>query len=129
MTTAPALASFAGITDGRADQRAHRRYPISLILRYKLLSNGRVVRSGSGQTLNLSTGGAYFECVDPLPVAGTIELVLNWPFLLAGTCPLKLIMFGNIVRVKGKCVAFHTLRHEFRTAGVRALSAPSQHLT
>jgi hypothetical protein len=126
MSTAPALASFARMIDGRRnDPRAHRRYPISLSVHYKLLGNGGVERWGSGQTLNVSTGGVYFECVDPLPTAGAIELVMNWPFLLEGVCRLKLIMRGRIVRIDGQRIAVQALRHEFRTAGIRASRVPS----
>jgi len=120
MPTAPALVQFARMKDGRrADPRAHRRYPISLSVHYRLLGNGRVDLLGSGQTLNLSTGGAYFECLDALPSKGAIELVMSWPFLLEGVCPLNLVMRGRIVRVDGRCIAVQAQHHEFRTAGVR----------
>jgi hypothetical protein len=120
MPTAPALVHFARMRDGRrADPRAHRRYPISLSVHYKLLGTGRVDLWGSGQTLNLSTGGAYFECDDALPAKSGIELVMRWPFLLEGVCPLNLVMRGRIVRVDGRRIAVQAQYHEFRTAGVR----------
>jgi hypothetical protein len=120
MPTAPALVHFARMRDARrTDPRAHRRYPISLSVHYKLLGNGRVDLWGSGQTLNLSTGGAYFECVDALPAKSAIELVMSWPFLLEGVCPLNLVMRGRIVRIDGRCIAVQAQHHEFRTAGVR----------
>ena len=119
MSTAPAR--LVRLLDAqRADPRAHRRYPILLDVDYKILSHGRVDRMGTGKTLNVSSGGACFECVDALPVEGSIELVINWPFLLEGVCPLKLIMRGRIVRIEGHRVAVRVLHHEFRTAGVRA---------
>jgi PilZ domain len=120
MPTAPALVHFARIREGRrTDPRAHRRYPISLSVHYKLVGNGPGDLWGSGQTLNLSTGGAYLECADALPPKGPIELVMSWPFLLEGVCPLNLVMRGRIVRVDGRCIAVQAQHHEFRTAGLR----------
>jgi hypothetical protein len=125
--SAPALARFARLVEShRVDQRAQRRYPITLDIEYKLLSKGRVQRLGFGKTLNVSSGGACFECGDDLPPHGQIELVITWPFLLEGVCPLKLVMQGRIVRCEGQRVAVQARHHEFRTAGVRASRANSR---
>jgi len=122
MFTAPGSPRVVRLLDGRrVDPRAHRRYPISLSVDYKLLNKGRVERLGSGHTLNVSTGGACFECADPLPAQGTIELMMDWPFLLQGVCQLKLVMRGSIVRIDGQRIAVRVQRHEFRTAGARTL--------
>lgn len=124
MSTAPALARFARLLDGRrTDPRAHHRYPLELDVEYKLLNKGRVELVGSGRTLNVSSGGACFESVDPVPAQGSIELVMNWPFLLEGACPLKLVMRGRVVRIDGRRIAVQAKHHEFRTAGARASRA------
>jgi hypothetical protein len=123
MSTAPALARIVLLLDGGRDPRRHRRYPISLNVTYKLFHNGRIERLGSGQTLDVSSGGACFECGDSFPIAGVIELVMNWPCLLEGVCPLKLVMRGRIVRVDGGRIAVEAERHEFRTAGIRPVHA------
>jgi hypothetical protein len=125
MSTVPALARVVRLLNGRRDQRAHRRYPISLSVDYKLLRKGRVDRTGSGETLNVSSGGACFRCTESLPAGGSIELVMNWPFLLEGVCPLKLVMRGRIVRSDGERIAIQAQQHEFRTAGSRASRAPA----
>jgi hypothetical protein len=126
MSSAPAPFRFVRMMDyHRTDQRAHRRYAISLSVEYRLINDGRVGRWGSGQTLNVSTGGVYFECLDSLPVAGAIELVISWPFLLEGVCPLKLVMRGYVVRMDGPNIAVHAHRHEFRTAGAKSSCIPS----
>jgi hypothetical protein len=122
MFSAPGLPRVVRLLDGRrVDPRAHRRYEISLSVDYKLLSNGRVERLGSGQTLNLSTGGVCFRCVDPLPADSSIELMMDWPFLLEGVCPLRLVMRGRIVRIDGRCVAVRVQHHEFRSVSARTL--------
>jgi hypothetical protein len=39
-----------------------------------------------------------------LPVGGLIELTINWPLLLNGVRPLKLVLRGQIVRSDGNVV-------------------------
>jgi PilZ domain len=124
MSTAPALARIVLLLNGRRDPRRHRRYPVALDVTYKLFhQNGKIDRLGSGQTLDVSSGGACFECVDPFPSTGIIELTINWPCLLEGICPLKLVMRGRIVRADGRRIAVEAEHHEFRTAGIRPMHA------
>ncbi len=99
------------------DRRTKRRYPISLDVQYKLLKHRRIARLGAGRTLNVSSGGVLFEADDLLPQGGPIELALNWPFLLHGSCNLKLVIRGRIVRAEDRSVAIRAEFHEFRTAG------------
>jgi hypothetical protein len=130
MSTAPALARIVLLLDGRRDPRRHRRYPVSLDVSYKLFhQNGKIYRLGSGQTLDMSSGGACFESEDPFPSAGPIELTINWPCLLEGICALKLVMRGRIVRAVGGRIAVEAVHHEFRTAGIRPMHAhpPAKH--
>lgn len=105
----------------RVDQRANGRYPIALEVQYKLLRGDRVVGVGCGKTLNISSGGVLFETDQLLPPSGSVELAIQWPFLLRDVCSLKLVMRGRIVRrdYDGKAAAVRTESHEFRTAGVR----------
>jgi len=125
MSPAPALAPAVRFLEShRADQRLNRRYPIALEIEYKLLRKGRVERLGLGRTLNVSSGGVLFEANEPLPAGSSIELLMYWPFLLEGVCPLKLVIHGSVVRSDGKRVAVQTKHHEFRTAGARS-SKPS----
>ena len=123
----PALARVGArlLQTDRADQRLHQRYPITLKVEYKLLKKGRVALLGSGRTMNISSGGIYFEADEPLPARGRIELAMEWPFLLQGVCALKLVMRGRIVRNDAYGVAVQMTQHEFRTAGVRSVSQPT----
>jgi hypothetical protein len=104
-------------TESPNERRNKRRYPISLEVQYKLLKQRRIARLGSGRTVNVSSGGVLFEADDLLPQGGPIELSLNWPFLLHGSCNLKLVMRGRIVRASDRAVAIRAEFHEFRTAG------------
>lgn len=125
------------LEEQRVDHRANGRYPISLEVQYKLLRGDRVVRVGSGKTLNISSSGVLFETDELLPPTGVVELAIQWPFLLRKVCSLKLVMRGRIVRrdYPSRATAVRAYSHEFRTAGVRASisqearSAPARVMT
>jgi len=110
-------------TESSSDRRTKRRYPINLEVQYKVFKHRRVERLGLGRTLNISSGGVLFEADGHLPSSGPIELALNWPFLLHGSCNLKLVMRGRIVRTSNTAIAIRAEFHEFRTAGVRTAFA------
>jgi len=100
-----------------SDRRSDRRYPITLPLQYKLIRRGQSQLRGFGRTLNISTHGVLFEADDVVPAGGQIELAVNWPFLLQGSCCLRLVMRGSILRTDEKTIALKAAFHEFRTAG------------
>jgi hypothetical protein len=127
MSPAPALASKVRFLESHhADQRMNRRYPIALEIEYKLLRKGRVARLGLGRTLNVSSGGVLFEANEPLAPGSSIELLMHWPFLLEGVCPLKLVIHGSVVRSDNTGVAVQTKHHEFRTAGARSSTSSNK---
>lgn len=101
------------------DQRSHHRYRITLDVEYKLLKRGRVVTLGSGKTVNISRGGVLIDATGTLFPGSRVEVMVHWPFLLEGVCPLKLVMRGRVVRSVGTSIAVQTSHHEFRTAGGR----------
>lgn len=105
------------------DRRSRNRYPITLQLQYKLGTG--LVRLGFGHTINISSGGVLFEGDDYLPNGGKIELALNWPFLLQGSCGLKLVMRGRIVRRERNKVAVKAEFREFRTVGRSVFEGPA----
>src|SRR5579863_3783855 len=81
-TSLPGILSVQGaltsaVSDS-AEQRATRRYPIRLDVEYKLPLEKR---TGSGTTLNVSSGGILFQTDEALPAFGHIEISLRWPFL------------------------------------------------
>ena len=121
MSAAPTAAAALVLLE----QRSHQRYPLQLEMEYKLLTRGAAGRSGSGSTLNISSGGVLFAADGSLPSGSAIELMLSWPCLLEGVCPLKLVMRGQIVRCEGNEVAIATRHHEFRTAGARGARSQS----
>jgi PilZ domain len=99
------------------DRRLDRRYEIQLDLRWKLIRRRRVLETGTGQTLDLSSGGIHFEADRPLPAGLNIELSIAWPAMLQGSAPLQLVVSGKIVRSVGRKTAIQKSQHEFRTVG------------
>jgi hypothetical protein len=104
----------------RGDRRQDRRYTLTLDLRWRLVRRRKVLESGSGRTLDLSSSGALFDAGQPLPVGLNVELSIAWPALLHNIAPMQLAVSGRIVRAAGGRVAVRVLQHEFRTAGIGA---------
>ena len=117
-----ALESIAG------DRRSDRRYPILLDLRWKLIHRKRILDTGEGNTLDLSSAGVRFESGRTLPVGLNVELAISWPVLLRGITPTQLVVHGRIVRSQGGQIAVRMVQHEFRTVGMPAnhSGAPSK---
>jgi hypothetical protein len=109
--TAQELDEIAG------DRRRDRRYELELDLRWKLIRRRRLLESGEGRTLDVSSGGILFDAGRPLPTGLNVELSLAWPVMLHSVAPLQLLVFGKIVRSDGRRTAIRMVQHEFRTAG------------
>jgi hypothetical protein len=101
----------------QGERRGDRRYDIALELRWKLVRRRKVLDSGFGRTVDLSSGGVRFDAGRLLPVGMGIELSIAWPALLHNVAPMQLVVLGRIVRANGSQTAIHMLQHEFRTAG------------
>jgi hypothetical protein len=102
------------------DRRADRRYEIALELRWKLIRRKKVLDTGTGRTVDLSSGGVLFDAGRVMPVGLNVELSISWPILLHSVAPLQLSISGRIVRANATRAAIRMVQHEFRTAGVSA---------
>jgi len=80
------------------DRRSRVRYSISLELGYKLTDGKRKGETGTGRTMNISSGGAYFTTGHALMAGTLVQLTVPWPALLHGRVPIKLIIQGVVVR-------------------------------
>jgi len=100
------------------ERRQDRRYGIHLDLRWKLIRRRRVLDTGTGQTIDLSSGGILFDPGRQLPVGLNVELAISWPVLLRNEAPMQLIVSGRIVRAGQNRVAVSMAQHEFRTSGM-----------
>jgi hypothetical protein len=108
---------------GRADRekRTKRRFQIDQEVRYKMLYGQRIAETGVGRTMNVSSGGVWFSTENMLTSGMPVELSMNWPVLLNESCPMKLMIYGCVVRSNERGAAVAIERYEFRTQGSRNL--------
>jgi hypothetical protein len=125
MSPARAITSAASPDVSRADRRRARRYPIGLDVRYFTRNGSQSVQTGLARTQEISSSGLSFHPGTLLPVGASIELSLNWPYLLENSCHLQLIIWGRVVRSDQQVTAVKTSRHEFRTRGVQSFNRAS----
>jgi hypothetical protein len=102
------------------DRRQDRRYELQLDVKWKLIRRRRVLDTGTGQTVDMSSGGILFDAGRHLPEGLNVELSITWPVLLHNVAPMQLMAAGRIIRSSGRRVAIQTVQHEFRTAGMSA---------
>ena len=105
------------LSNGQRERRMKRRFEIAQEVRYKMLYGQRIAETGSGRTLNISSGGVWFTTDNMLTVGMPIELSMSWPVLLNDSCPMKLMIYGCVVRSNQKGAAVAIERYEFRTQG------------
>jgi hypothetical protein len=99
------------------DRRSKSRFAIERDVRYKLAEDGVVVAAGSGQTVDMCSGGVAFVAEQPLTPGGFVELSISWPVLLDETCRMRFIVFGRILRCTGRRTVCSIDKYEFRTQG------------
>ena len=109
--------TFSGRTD--RERRTKRRFQIDQEVRYKMLYGQRIAETGVGRTLNISSGGVWFSTENMLTSGMPIELSMTWPVLLNDSCPMKLMIYGCVVRSNERGAAVAIERYEFRTQGSR----------
>ena len=110
--------------NGERERRLKRRFLIDQEVRYKMLYGQRIAETGTGRTVNISSSGVWFSTETMLTSGMPIELSMNWPILLNDVCPMKLMIYGCVVRSNEKGAAVAIERYEFRTQG-RAFQQPS----
>ena len=99
------------------DRRSKFRFAMERDVRYKVAEDGVVVAAGSGQTIDVCSGGVAFVTEQPLTPDGFVELSISWPVLLDETCPMRFIVFGRILRCNGRRTVCSIDKYEFRTSG------------
>jgi hypothetical protein len=99
---------------GFAERRGTNRFPLREEVKYRVL-HGKVVTAGAGKTLNIGSGGVLFTTEERLPMGRMVELSVNWPARLDGTCLLKFVATGRVIRSEDDRAAVRIERYEFRT--------------
>lgn len=108
------------------DRRSRQRYPAELPVEFKTWKNGLVVDTGTGMTVNMSSGGIAFETSAILSPGEHLELSIGWPIKLNAVCPLKLVASGRVVRTEASLTVIQLERYEFRTQSTAARQAMTQ---
>src|SRR6266536_4303163 len=104
---------------GNHERRTKKRFTIEQEVRYKMLYGQRIAETGVGRTVNISSGGVWFTTESMLTSGMPVELSMNWPVLLNDSCPMKLMIYGCVVRSNDRGAAVAIERYEFRTQGSR----------
>jgi hypothetical protein len=105
------------------ERRMTSRFPFREDVTYRLLQNKAPSVVGTGQTLNICSGGILFTTDEALPVGRMVEVSVNWPARLDGTCPLKMVARGRVIRSDAGKAAVRIERYEFRTRKSAAIGA------
>jgi hypothetical protein len=113
---------------GDRERRTKRRFEIDQEVKYKMLYGQRIAETGVGRTMNISSGGVWFTTENMLTSGMPVELSMNWPVLLNDSCPMKLMIYGCVVRSNEKGAAVAIERYEFRTQGSRSFQQPNMNL-
>jgi hypothetical protein len=108
------------------ERRLKRRFLIEQEIRYKMLYGQRIAETGVGKTVNVSSGGVWVSTESTLTPGLPIELSMNWPVLLHDSCPMKLMIYGCVIRSNSTGAAITIERYEFRTQGSRAFQQSQQ---
>jgi hypothetical protein len=101
----------------KKDRRLKKRFLIERDVRYKLLNGQNIADAGLGKTLDMSSAGVSFTTQQPLVMGTLVELSISWPALLNDNCPMKLMVFGRVVRSGATNAATTIEKYEFRTSG------------
>lgn len=107
----------------KAERRATGRFPIRQEVVYTLLEGKSRSEAGAGKTVDMSSGGILFTTSEVLHPGKRLELAVNWPARLDGTCRLKLVAMGRIVRSEANRAAIVIEHYEFRTQGAKTFHA------
>lgn len=108
---------------GPLDRRENSRFPVCEEVRYRVLQSKTVQQSGAGRTIDMSSGGILFTTTEQLPPGRMVELSVNWPARLDGTCLLQLVATGRVVRSDRTMAAVRIERYEFKTRAASTLAA------
>jgi hypothetical protein len=111
-------------SDGQPERRTKRRFRLEQEVRYKMLFGQRIAETGTGTTANISSSGLWFNTSAALNAGMPIEISMNWPVLLNDICPMKLMIYGCVVRASEKGAAVAIERYEFRTQGLNGFQQP-----
>ena len=111
------------------ERRGKQRFILQQELRFQLIEDDRIIRTGSGSTLDMSSAGVAFSTDSPLRLkhgVTKVQLSIAWPVLLDKQCRMQLIVFGRLIRIGDRNAATID-RYEFRTQARTVRSSIETH--
>lgn len=101
-----------GAFEKNPDRRGERRFPLRLRLTFS--SAEAPSCSGYGLSLQISSREIVFVTESALTVGRYLKVAIDWPVRLESKVPLKLVVFGHVVRIVESQVVVTVEKHEFR---------------
>ena len=98
------------------ERRGANRYPVRQELQYWVVDHTTKL-AGVGRIIDMSSSGILFSTEQALQLGRRVAVSVDWPARLEGTCLLKLVAVGPVVRSERRRVAMRIQRYEFRTRG------------
>src|ERR1051326_5489103 len=108
---------------GLPERRGTNRFPVREDVRYRVVHSKAGNIAGAGTTLNMGSGEILFTTEEKLPLGRTVEIAVNWPARLDGTCPLQFVATGRVVRAEDREAAVRIDRYEFKTRSANGIAA------
>jgi hypothetical protein len=108
------------------DRREKFRFPMQRQARYKVLKDGAIQEAGTGHTIDMGSGGVLVYVENDLAEGAFIQLSVSWPVLLDDSCPMRLVIFGRVLRSVGRKCACSVDKYEFRTQARVVQTAPAR---
>ena len=99
------------------EKRGSNRFPVQQGIQYRAIDYRGAKLTGDGLTLDMSGSGIRFSIQQRIPPGRIVEVSVDWPVRLHGTCPLKVIVVGRVVRSDASSAALSILQYESRTKG------------
>lgn len=111
MSGAAAVTVFPGpqLSAAPVERRRHPRYPFAAPA--QCLLAGKQVQAS---TKDIGSGGVLLKTDQALRLGESIQVSIDWPVLLDERCPLRLVIFGKVVRSNESESAVGIIRYEFR---------------
>ena len=108
------------------ERRSKVRFPLGLRVSYRTLGQGSP-RPGEGWVLNMSRSAVLVSAEQEVNMGKRMELSIEWPSLLYGRIPLRLVTAGEVVRCDASSFAVKLGRYQFRTTKrkVMPIDAPA----
>jgi hypothetical protein len=103
-----------------ADRRASHRFPVRLAVKYRTLGSGPGAEWFLTESVNISSGGVFFQAPDAVSPGQSLEACFAWPVLLDKHIPLRLVTKGPVVRNDAAGAAMRFETYEFRTGQIHA---------